>query len=222
MGQIKKLIPKRQRDVIAGRINKMMPEGFIRNQSANIISAVGAGLVLAGSAADVRGYRKLGTALRTVGETADDVDGDWARRFNIASASGALVDAVLDKVKVAAEVYTLWQHSTDMEPAQAASRKRRIAFVAGKHGLNAALNTYITARGEEAESSFAGKTNMWADGLFFGGAAIADTAESPRIRTAANVISDIGFISGVVIGGIATTGYAKQALSVGNNRPVVH
>src|SRR5690606_515354 len=131
MGQIKKLVPRQYRDKIAGRIDRVLPEGFIRNQSANMISAAGAGLVLAGTAADIRGHRKLGTALRTVGETADDIDGDWARRFNIASASGTLVDAVLDKVKVAAEVYTLWQHSTDMEPAQAASRKRRIAFVAG-------------------------------------------------------------------------------------------
>lgn len=214
MGQIKKLVPASTRDRIAERIDGIMPEGFIRNQSANIISATGAGLVVAGSVIDAKGLRKTGAAMRCVGETADDVDGDWARRFNIASATGALVDATLDKVKVAAEVYTLWNHANSISPIESARRRRRIAFVAAKHGLNAALNVYITARGGEAASSQAGKANMWADGLFFGGATIADSTDWPRVQAVGNVISDIGFVSGAVIGTVATIGYAKQAFEV--------
>lgn len=217
MGQLKKLVPAGTRDKIAEKIEGIMPEGFIRNQSANAISAIGAGLVVAGSVVDARGYRKLGATMRCVGETADDVDGDWARRFNIASATGALVDATLDKVKVAAEVYTLWNHANSLDAPDGSKRRRRIAFVAGKHGLNAALNVYITARGGEAASSQAGKANMWADGLFFGGATIADSSDSPRVQAVGNVISDIGFVSGVVIGTVATLGYARQAIEVGRN-----
>lgn len=202
---------------MAGCINDVLPDGLLRQQSANIISLAGATFVIAGAAADTNGYRRVGTTLRCVGEAADDIDGDWARRFGVANKTGALVDATLDKVKIAAEVWTLWRHTETMPPDEASTRKRRVAFVASKHAINAALNSYIALRGEDADSSFAGKANMWADGIFFGGAAVADTAQSPRIKAAGNLISDIGFVSGMVTGAAAIAGYSRRALGAGQS-----
>ena len=50
MGQLKRLIPKNTRHVIAEKIDDKLPEGRLRQQSANLISAAGAGMVFAEAA----------------------------------------------------------------------------------------------------------------------------------------------------------------------------
>ena len=221
MGVIKRAIPKRVKNRVLSWADEKMPEdSFIRKNSANAISAAGAGLVWLGTAADRAGYRKTGFVMRATGNAADDVDGDWSRHFKLDGKTGALVDASLDKLKAMAEVYTLWKHTESMTPEEAARRKVMLGFVIGKHSLNAALNTFIQLRGGEAASSKAGKINMWMDGIYFGSEAVRDTTDSEMWLATSRVVSAAAFTGGVIFGGASTIGYARQAWDVALNPPV--
>lgn len=221
MGQLKKLVPKTTRNKIVEKFEEVLPENSLRRKHfANIISVGGAGLVAAGAALDTKGYRRSGMLLRGFGETADDFDGDTARRLGTAGKSGAVVDSVLDKIKVAIEVGVLWSNAANLDNTQAGSRKRRLSFIAGKHLTNAALNTYIEARGADAHSSQMGQVNMWMDGLAIGFWGIADVCDSPSTKTAVNSLGNVAFGAGIMTGVVSNYGYANQAMSINSQHPV--
>lgn len=213
MGQIKKIVPKQTRDKIVDVFEQGLPEGSLRRDHfANAISVSGAVLVASGAVLDAKGYKKSGMVLRGIGEAADDVDGDSARRLETAGRPGALVDATLDKIKVAIEVGVLWGHARNMTEIEATSRKKRLAFIATKHAVNATLNMYVASKGIEKGTSPAGSANMWADGLAIGLWGISDASESPRVKTVADTLGNVAFAAGVVTGAVSAFGYAEQAL----------
>ena len=217
MGQLKKLVPKQARNRIFESVDPYLPEGsFIRKHFANAISVSGALLVVSGAVADAKGHEKIGMVMRGVGETADDFDGDSSRRLNTDGHTGALVDSVLDKIKIAMEVTVLWKHTSSMFGPESYDRKKRLSVIAGKHIVNASLNTYITARGQEAHSSTSGQVNMWMDGLTIGFWGIADVSESQSIKTTTNTIGNIAFSAGLLTGAASIYGYAVQAIDSHN------
>ncbi len=206
MGIIKHTIPRSTREQFVTAVNQRLPEGLLRRQSANLISAAGAGLVYAGSEVD----GKTGLALRILGETFDDIDGDWARAFGVVSESGALIDPFLDKGKVFLEVRTLWRHTTDMEPGEQILRRMALGIIGGKHLVNAGLNTTAQLMGLEPHSSMAGQANLWVDGIAIGAFGVADVIEDPELQ---RNVANVGYVAtavGVITGGVAIAGYARQ------------
>jgi phosphatidylglycerophosphate synthase len=215
MGQLKKILPKKHRDTIFDVVDsRLSQDGIIRKQLANGISAAGAVLVASGAAIDKAGYRKTGMALRGVGQTADDIDGDVSRRLGTNGKTGALVDATFDKVKVAIEVATLWKNSTADSELHEGHRKAKLAVISGKHIVNAALNTYIEASGAESATSEAGKVNMWMDGLTIGFWGISDVVESSTAKHTMNTLGNAAFAGGLITGALAMYGYANQAFEL--------
>lgn len=223
MGQIKKLMPKSHRDRIFNFVDKRLPEeSFARENFANGISIGGTVMVAAGTVLDFAGHRKTGAALRAVGETGDDFDGDAARRLGTAGRGGALLDAVVDKLKVGMELAVLWKHSTEAAyDSSQTDRRGRLAVIAGKHVSYAALNSYIEFKGGEGKSLEPGKINAYVDTLTAASWGIADAAESEPVRAAFNTIGNIGFVAGLGTGAHAFITYAKEAMEVRNQEPAV-
>lgn len=206
MGLLKNSVPQPARREVARFVNEALPEGFIRNNFANGITVGGLALVVTGSMID----GKLGLALRAGGEVADDFDGDFARLLGIDDEFGALLDASLDKLKVAAEVWTLWKHTRDFEPEE--QRKRRIALgiIAGKHATNMTLNVTAKFMGLDPHSSAAGQANLWVDGTALAAFGISDVTEDPVKKERTAQIGYAATAVGVITGGVAIAGYAGQ------------
>jgi len=213
MGQLKKLVPKSRRDQIFNYVDEKLPEnGFVRDHFADGISVLGTVFVGVGAVMDAKGFKKTGLAVRSMGHAADDLDGDTARRLGTAGRKGALVDATLDKFKVLTEIGVMWKHTkSDMDQDSKAKKQWMLAFIAAKHVTNSALNVYIESTGKYTESSKAGKTNMWADGLTFAAWGVADTTENQTTRLIANGIADVSFVAGAVLGVVSAKGYLEQA-----------
>jgi len=178
---------------------------LVRDNFANAISVGGFLLVAAG--AKIGG--KAGLALRAVGETADDLDGDTARALGTDDKGGAIIDAVLDKFKVAIEIKKLWEDATKLEGSEQLKRRLALGFIAGKHATNATLNVTAQARGLEPHSSFAGRANLWVDGVAIAAFGLSDVVDNKDVgKTIANVGYAMTAV-GAVTGAIAAYGYTK-------------
>lgn len=205
MGLLKNALPRATREHIARYADDRLPDGFIRKNFANGISVGGFLLVAAG--AKIGG--KSGLALRAVGEAADDVDGDAARALGTDSKSGAMIDVVLDKFKVGIELKKLWEDSGKLEAPEQIKRRLALGFIAGKHATNAALNVAAQAKGLEPHSSFAGRVNLWVDGVAIAAFGLSDVVDN---KDASKTIANVGYTMttiGAITGAIAAYGYAR-------------
>ena len=212
MGILKHAVPKSAREQFVEAVNARLPDGLLRRQSANLISIAGAGLVYVGSELD----GKAGLGLRILGQTFDDIDGDWARAFGVVSDSGALIDPFLDKGKMLLELRTLWRHTADFEPGEQLLRRMALGIIGGKHLVNAGLNTTAQLMGLEPHSSMAGRANLWVDGVAIGAFGVADVTEDPELQ---RNIANVGYAAtaiGMITGGVAIAGYTRQFMTAEN------
>lgn len=209
MGIIKHVIPRDTRQSIVNAVNEHTQEGIIRNNLANAESVGGFLLVAAGAKID----GKAGLVLRAFGELLDDIDGDTARALGIVSKIGAFLDPVVDKGKMLIELKTLWTHADSFDDQERIKRHLALGVIAGKHAVNASLNTIAFVYGLEPEASSAGKINLWIDGLAIAAFGISDVVESPlkqhQFATIGYAATAVGIPSGV----IAATGYARQLIN---------
>lgn len=206
MGVVKHLVPKKAKQKIVDTVNETFPDGLVRKNLANAITVAGAGAVVAGEIMDGR----AGLVLRGIGELADDVDGDVSRQFGISSKTGAFLDAILDKVKVAEELRVLWRHTNEFEPREKIKRRAALGFIATKHTVNAVLNTTAQLKGLEPQSSTAGQINLWADGAAIAAFGASDVSNSP---VAQEKLADAGYalvVASIPVGVVAAVGYARQ------------
>lgn len=206
MGLSKHVLTKSKRARVVESIDSRLPDGSLRRNFANTISLGGAALVTLGARVD----GKAGLVLRAVGELADDVDGDAARALGITSEFGAKLDAVLDKWKLYKEFQTLWDHTEDFQPEEQLKRRTALAIIAGKHSINAALNTTAEIMGLEPKTSRAGAANLWVDGIALAAFGLSDVTQNPVLSQR---FAEVGYAftgAGVLTGATAIVGYSRQ------------
>lgn len=206
MGLVKHLAPKQTRRAAVEYVNEHLPDGFIKNNLANFVTIGGFALVKSG----VKKGGKAGAVMRSVGEIADDIDGDIARAFGIDSTLGKYLDVVLDKAKVGLEIGSLWANAGNLPNTERRLRRLALGFIAAKHLANSVLNTTSQLKGQTPESSQRGKINMWVDGVTLAAFAASDVIESESVS---RTMSNVGYITAVVGAplGLATTyGYAQE------------
>jgi phosphatidylglycerophosphate synthase len=216
MGVVKHLVPRQTKQKIADTVNEQFPDGIVRKNLANAVTVVGAAAVVAGERID----GKAGLVLRGIGELADDVDGDISREFGISSKTGAFLDAILDKVKVAEELRVLWRHTNEFEPGEKIKRRAALGFIATKHTVNAVLNTTAQLKGLEPKSSTAGQINLWADGAAIAAFGASDVSNSPAVQ---EKLADAGYalvVASIPVGVVAAMGYARQLRQPSDETPV--
>lgn len=163
---------------------------------ANLLTIIGLLLVIAGSL-QLTTWR--GFALLVIGRILDMLDGPVARRTHT-SRFGALVDGAADKIAVLAITIALWAFS--LAPTAI------VVFILAQNIIVASIIVIASLRGIHAETSHAGKRNMFLQNvamLLF----VAASLSTNLIHNVLLALAYSAFLGVVVYAFFATRGYAQ-------------
>ncbi|HLC91594.1 MAG TPA: hypothetical protein VJC09_00920 [Candidatus Saccharimonadales bacterium] len=205
MAVVRRIVPQSVKSRVIKFVDDRWPDGPVRRNLANMVSGGGAAAVAIGAV--VGG--KFGVALRSGGELADDVDGDFAHTFG-GTKNGKKVDATLDKVKMAIEIARLWHDSAKLNDDERPKRRIALGFIASKHLINATLNLTAEAKGLDPSSSMAGRINIWVDGFACAAFGVSDVIKNEKYSKAAAAVGYVATAIGVPTGLVTTYGYMNQ------------
>jgi len=169
---------------------------------ANAISTIGLILSVHGAAniASLQGVIEIG-----LGRLLDIVDGSVARRTH-SSHFGAIIDAIFDKLSVAAIAYQAWQY--DIAP------KVLISFIVVQNLINSVIAIYAEKKNLKLESSNEGKYTILLQNLALGGLALVNVLDDNTIVHVIELLSlTFGFAS-YALGTRATFGYFLKVKSL--------
>jgi len=162
---------------------------------ANAISAIGLVLSVHGAANidRLQGVIEIG-----IGRLLDAIDGPVARRTHT-SRFGAILDALFDKLGIAAIAYQAWQY--DVAP------KTLIGFIVIQNLINSMTAIYSEQKHLKLESSKVGKYTILLQNLALGGFALTSVWND---NVALEFMSVGVGIIGIPMGIYATLGYLRK------------
>lgn len=169
---------------------------------ANAISATGLGLVIFGA---LQEDKMKGTIIMGTGRVLDILDGKVARATDTSSSTGAMIDAVFDKLGMAIMVAKVIE--------QNAAPNTAIAYVVGQNAANAAISVadYLTADDEEQlQASRAGKYAMLLQGSGLGFYLLSNAAKQEQSKQVLHNIAGSLMLTSTALAGVATAGYFKE------------
>lgn len=157
----------------------------------------------------VDGSRRLdtraGKAEVMVGRAGDVVDGIVARKLDMSSDAGAIMDATCDKLGMLAIAISSWHHSVVPKPI--------LVAMAAKHTVNAAATLYNGLRDQDKAAirpPVSGKFGMAADNIAIGAFLLAN--ELPANSRGERIAQAMGYVSatvGLVFGAVAARHYLQ-------------
>jgi phosphatidylglycerophosphate synthase len=168
---------------------------------ANVATIVGLAMTLHGAANldSLQGVIEVGS-----GRALDLIDGPLARKFH-ASRFGAALDGTSDKIATAGMLIGAYHYE--------AAPEALLGYVLLQNVVNAGLTLYAEKKGQNPESSFAGKRGMFFQSLSIAGFALASVVESPTAENGIEIAGTVSAFVGIILGTIGTYGYFKDAMS---------
>lgn len=145
-----------------------------------------------------------------LGRVGDLADGYVARRFDMSSDAGAIVDATCDKVGMAMIGAAAWEHAIVPKPV--------IATILARNVFNSAITLY-NGLNDPCKRSIrppkSGKYAMAADNIAFGAFMLADELEqgSANYRVARNV-GYVATVAGLTFGLVAAKHYVQNDFDI--------
>ncbi len=157
----------------------------------------------------VDGSRKLdtpeGKAEVIVGRLGDVVDGAVARKLDMSSDAGAMLDVLCDKLGMAAIGVGAWRHDIVPKPI--------LLAMAARHGISAAATLYAGLHDEKKRAirpPLSGKLGMAADTAALSAFMLAsELAPDSRRRRIATGVGHVAAAAGLIFGTVATVHYIK-------------
>lgn len=173
---------------------------------ANLVSFGGAALFLDGLYDYSQGQKGVGFAKMVVGGAADWVDGKVAHATKTKSPLGEIVDASLDKIKLAGALIVFGV--TEVVPVVP------LVAVTAQNAANVVFTGIAKHRGKEIHAELPNKLTPWIQGgVGMGGFVVADMLAPGTGQQVAEVAGYAGTVVGSIFpGGWGTKELADQAL----------